>query len=57
LSLSSENAACPTQDGPSAVADEVLARLRRIDDTLTCVMLIGHNPGVADLTALLVARR
>src|SRR6266540_159460 len=38
-----------------ADADHLLARLREIDEPVTCVVLIGHNPGVADLTDLLVA--
>lgn len=39
-----------------ASAEQLLARLRRIDDKVTCVLLIGHNPAVADLIDLLVAR-
>jgi phosphohistidine phosphatase len=38
-----------------AEADHLLARLRQIDDPVRCVVLIGHNPGVADLTGVLVA--
>ena len=37
-----------------ADAEDLLDRLRCIDDRVGCVLLIGHNPGVADLTALLV---
>jgi phosphohistidine phosphatase len=38
-----------------ADVEELLARLRRIDDPVTCALLIAHNPGVADLTDLLLA--
>ena len=37
-----------------AGALELLVRLRRIADDVNSVMLIGHNPGVADLTHALV---
>ena len=40
-----------------AGAGELLDRLRRVDDELACVLLIGHNPGMADLVALLVGDR
>lgn len=29
--------------------DELLARLRRIPDTVTTALLIGHNPGIEEL--------
>jgi phosphohistidine phosphatase len=35
----------------------VLDRLRRVDDDVECVLLIGHNPGVADLVQLLLEPR
>ncbi|MGZ4695308.1 MAG: SixA phosphatase family protein [Acidimicrobiales bacterium] len=38
-----------------AAADDLLARLQRVDDRVGCVLLIGHNPGAADLTEMLVA--
>jgi phosphohistidine phosphatase len=38
----------------AAEAEQLLHRLQRLDDQVTCVVLIGHNPGVADLTDLLV---
>ncbi len=37
-----------------ADADQLLTRLRRIDDDIACVLMIGHNPGMADLIDLLV---
>ncbi len=40
-----------------ADADELLARLRRLDDDagrpVVCALLIGHNPGLQDLATLL----
>jgi phosphohistidine phosphatase len=39
-----------------ASAEHLLARLQCIDDKVTCVLLIGHNPAVADLIDLLVTR-
>lgn len=40
-----------------ADADELLARLRRLDDdpehSVACALLIGHNPGLQDLATLL----
>ena len=38
----------------AADAEQRLDRLQHLDDQLTCVVLIGHNPGVADLAGLLV---
>jgi phosphohistidine phosphatase len=38
----------------AADAEQLLDRLHRLDEQVTCVVLIGHNPGVADLTELLV---
>ena len=38
----------------AAEAEQMLDRLQRLDDQVTCVVLIGHNPGVADLTDVLV---
>ena len=37
--------------------DELLARVREVPDTVRSVMLIGHNPGIADLLGLLAADR
>jgi phosphohistidine phosphatase len=36
-----------------ASADELLARLRRVPATVRCALLIGHNPGIESLAALL----
>jgi phosphohistidine phosphatase len=36
-----------------ADADELLTRLRTIDDSISCALLIGHNPGLEDLVDLL----
>jgi phosphohistidine phosphatase len=36
-----------------ASADELLARLRRVDEGVDSVMLIGHNPAVHDLAVRL----
>jgi phosphohistidine phosphatase len=36
-----------------ASADELLARLRRVPAAVRGTMLIGHNPGIEDLAALL----
>jgi len=36
-----------------ASASELVARLRRIDEPVTSVILIGHNPGAAELVELL----
>ncbi len=38
-----------------ASADELLARLRRLDDDVESVLLIGHNPAIQDLAATLAA--
>jgi len=34
-------------------AEVVLARLRRIDDVVTSVMVVGHNPALQDLALML----
>lgn len=36
-----------------AEAPELLARLRRLDDAVKAVMVVGHNPGLHDLARLL----
>ena len=38
-----------------AGAEQLLSMLRRLDDHVTTVVLIGHNPGAADLVDLLAA--
>lgn len=38
-----------------ASAEQLVTELRRLDDQVTTVVLIGHNPGVADLVDLLAA--
>ena len=38
-----------------AGAEMLMAELRRVDDQVTTVFLIGHNPGVTDLVDLLAA--
>jgi phosphohistidine phosphatase len=40
----------------AADARELLARLRLIGDDVGTVLVVGHNPGIADLIDLLVAR-
>jgi phosphohistidine phosphatase len=37
----------------AADADELLARVRRVPSTVTCALLIGHNPGIGDLAEML----
>ena len=37
-----------------ANADTLLARLRALDDTIRCAMVIGHNPAVEDVAERLV---
>jgi phosphohistidine phosphatase len=37
----------------AADADELLAHLRDVPTTVTCVLLIGHNPGIGDLAVML----
>jgi len=37
-----------------AAAEELLRRLRRVEDSLRSVMLIGHNPGMHELVLQLV---
>jgi phosphohistidine phosphatase len=39
----------------AASAEKLVTELRRLDDQVTTVVLIGHNPGVADLVELLVS--
>jgi phosphohistidine phosphatase len=39
-----------------AGAASLLDRLTEIGDSAACVVLVGHNPGLADLLELLVAR-
>jgi len=36
-----------------ADADELLARVRHVPATVACVLLIGHNPGIAELAVML----
>jgi len=36
-----------------AGADQILARLARLDDAIATAVLIGHNPGIADVVDLL----
>ena len=38
----------------AADADDLLAHLRRVSETVGSVMLIGHNPGLEELATLLV---
>lgn len=38
-------------------AEALLRRLRRVEDTVPCVVLVGHNPGCEDLTELLADLR
>ena len=37
----------------AAEADELLAYVRRLPSTVSCVLLIGHNPGIGDLAVML----
>jgi phosphohistidine phosphatase len=39
----------------AASAEQLVTELRRLDDQVNTVVLIGHNPGVADLVDLLAA--
>jgi phosphohistidine phosphatase len=39
----------------AASAEDLLARLRRVPDTVASVMVIGHNPGLQDLALMLAA--
>ena len=39
-----------------ADTDELLRRVRQLPATVTCAMLIGHNPGIGDLAVLLAGR-
>jgi phosphohistidine phosphatase len=36
-----------------ADADEILAQLARLDDAVATAVVIGHNPGIADVVDLL----
>jgi phosphohistidine phosphatase len=38
-----------------AGADQILARLARLEDAIASAVVIGHNPGIADLVDLLAA--
>jgi phosphohistidine phosphatase len=38
-----------------ASRDELLARIRRVADTVSSVMLIGHNPGLHELALALAS--
>jgi phosphohistidine phosphatase len=38
-----------------AGADDIVARLARLDDAIATAVVIGHNPGIADLVDLLAA--
>ncbi|HUK95667.1 MAG TPA: histidine phosphatase family protein [Gaiellaceae bacterium] len=40
----------------AASSDELLERIRLVPETVTSVMLIGHNPGMQALALLLVSR-
>ena len=40
----------------AADADELLTRIQRLPSTVTCVLLIGHNPGIGDLAVMLAGR-
>jgi phosphohistidine phosphatase len=40
----------------AATAETLLARLRRVQDDVGSVMLIGHNPGLQDLATMLASR-
>jgi phosphohistidine phosphatase len=37
-------------------ADELLSRVRELPSSATSVMVIGHNPGIGDLAAMLAGR-
>ena len=39
----------------AATAEQLLARLRTLDQEVTSVLVIGHNPGLQDLTLELAA--
>ena len=39
----------------AAPAGVLLARLRQVPAEVTCVLLIGHNPGIEELAGMLVA--
>jgi phosphohistidine phosphatase len=38
-----------------ADADELIERLRRVDDEVSSVMVVGHNPAFAELALLLLS--
>jgi phosphohistidine phosphatase len=44
-------------DAYAASADELLDVVRSLDDELGTVVLVGHNPGLEDLTETLVGNR
>jgi phosphohistidine phosphatase len=39
-----------------APAPALLERLRRVDDAVSCVLVVGHNPGTEDLARALAGR-
>jgi phosphohistidine phosphatase len=39
----------------AASSDELLERLRKLPDTVTSAMLIGHNPGLQELALTLAS--
>lgn len=39
-----------------ASAEETLSSLQALDNSLQCVVLVGHNPGVSELSRLLFGR-
>jgi len=43
------------EDLYGASSDQLLARLRRVPDTVASVMLIGHNPGIQQLALALAS--
>ncbi len=45
------------QDAYAASADELLDLVRSLDEELTTVVLVSHNPGLEGLTATLVGER
>lgn len=50
------DAAVSIEDGLYAASHEaILERLRAVDDGLTSVMVIGHNPGLQDLALALAS--
>jgi phosphohistidine phosphatase len=53
LQLVGEPAVCVERELYLADADVLLERVRRVDDRQGSVLLLGHNPGLAELAALL----